>query len=110
VRPGFEGGDIDGVVEAMTPLQRLVFDLALRFVDRGDVAAHESEATDREAEDKSEWMTLRDQLREALDLLTEADVDAASDILGLAEDLQAACADHSHEADERQKALLQDPA
>jgi len=99
-----EAGQIDEILGAMTPTQRAVFELFKRFL-KGDASLpQEARAAGREEGDLPEWVVLREQMREALDRLLEADLDAASDLVGLAEDLQTACAEHLREADARQKA------
>ncbi|MFC3086706.1 AAA family ATPase [Tabrizicola soli] len=119
-------GKIEEILATMTPLQRQVFDLAGRFgggkgkhqepVLADAVMDNEGVGMKREpmpvAAEKCgggepTWMTLRDRLRSALDGLTEADTDAASDILNLAKDLQVACAEHQREAAARDRLLLQ---
>ncbi|WP_218821981.1 AAA family ATPase [Haematobacter genomosp. 1] len=102
-----EAGEMDEIVGKMAPTQRAVFELFIRFL-KGDASPPpETTAAHRQEGDLPEWMVLREQMRETLDRLLEADVDVASDLLGLAEDLQAACAEHLREADTRQKERAQ---
>ncbi|KJS41399.1 MAG: hypothetical protein VR71_18690 [Roseovarius sp. BRH_c41] len=99
--------DLVGVVTAMTPIQLLVVNIMGRFVHGDAGAGKEVETLDFGETDRSDWMTLRDQLRHALDLMAEADVEKVSDIIRLAKKLQAACADHVRNADAQRMALLQ---
>ncbi|RGP37075.1 hypothetical protein D1012_10395 [Pseudotabrizicola alkalilacus] len=98
---------IDEVFSVMSPLEAEIFHLMRRFSQVSNDEAHLSLPTALETTEQPQWMVLRDELRDALNMLDDADTEAAGQILDLANQLLSACADHERAAVSRNAVVLQ---